>query len=49
MKQYIQITCPYCQHDDLVKNGHSENGTQRYRCKACCLSLLKKRIFGLLR
>jgi transposase-like protein len=35
MKQYIEITCPHCGHDDLVKNGHSENGTQRYRCKAC--------------
>ena len=35
MKQYIQIDCPFCQSDDLVKNGHSENGTQRYRCKSC--------------
>ena len=35
MKQYIQIECPFCHSDDLVKNGHSENGTQRYRCKAC--------------
>ena len=35
MKQYSPIDCPYCQSDDLVKNGHSENGTQRYRCNAC--------------
>ena len=35
MKQYVQIECPHCHHDDLVKNGHSENGTQRYRCKQC--------------
>jgi transposase len=35
MKQYIHIDCPYCQSDDLVKNGHSENGTQRYRCNSC--------------
>ena len=35
MKQFIQIACPCCQSDDLVKNGHSENGTQRYRCNAC--------------
>jgi transposase len=35
MKQYIHLDCPYCQSDDLVKNGHSENGTQRYRCNAC--------------
>ena len=35
MKQYRKITCPQCNKDDLVKNGHSENGTQRYRCKSC--------------
>ena len=35
MKQYIQIDCPDCQSKDLVKHGYSENGTQRYRCKAC--------------
>lgn len=35
MKQYQEIHCPYCQCTDLVKNGHSENGTQRYRCKEC--------------
>ena len=35
MKQFVQLHCRYCQSDDLVKNGHSENGTQRYRCKSC--------------
>lgn len=35
MKQFVQIHCPSCHGDDLVKNGHSENGTQRYRCKQC--------------
>ena len=35
MKQYIEIRCRYCGADDLVKNGRSENGTQRYRCNAC--------------
>ena len=35
MNQYQQIICPYCEQTDLVKNGHSENGTQRYRCKGC--------------
>jgi transposase-like protein len=35
MKQYIQIDCPFCESDDLVKNGKSENGTQRYRCNSC--------------
>ena len=35
MKQYILINCRYCESDDLVKNGHSENGTQRYWCNSC--------------
>lgn len=35
MKHYIQIACPHCDSEDLVKNGQSENGTQRYRCKTC--------------
>ena len=35
MKQYIHIECPHCDSEDLVKNGKSENGTQRYRCHAC--------------
>jgi len=38
MKQYIQIDCPYCASQDLVKNGKSENGTQRYRCNTCLRS-----------
>ena len=35
MKQYIKIICRHCGSDDLVKNGHSENATQRYRCSHC--------------
>ncbi|MGX9727661.1 MAG: transposase-like zinc-binding domain-containing protein [Candidatus Electronema sp. VV] len=35
MKQYIEIKCRYCGAEDLVKNGLSENGTQRYRCSKC--------------
>lgn len=35
MKHYIEIRCRYCNSDDLSKNGKSENGTQRYRCKSC--------------
>ena len=35
MKQFVQIHCPSCENDDLVKNGHREHGTQRYRCKHC--------------
>lgn len=38
MKQYIEILCRYCQSDNLVKNGRSENGTQRYRCNECLKS-----------
>jgi transposase-like protein len=29
------ITCSFCDCSDLVKNGHSENGTQRWRCLQC--------------
>jgi insertion element IS1 protein InsB len=35
MEQFIQIKCRHCQSEDLVKNGRSENGTQRYRCNTC--------------
>ena len=35
MKQYIEIRCRHCGADGLVKNGRSENGTQRYRCNEC--------------
>ncbi|KXB09345.1 hypothetical protein AKJ60_00390 [candidate division MSBL1 archaeon SCGC-AAA385M11] len=35
MKQYIQITCRYCGNEDLVKNGHSKCGAQRFRCTSC--------------
>jgi len=35
MKQYIQITCRCCGSDDPVRNGHSPDGKQRYRCNNC--------------
>ena len=35
MKQYIVIKCRHRGADDLVKNGHSENGTRRCRCREC--------------
>jgi len=35
MKQYKKIICPKCGNDDLVKNGLSGTGAQRYRCKDC--------------
>jgi transposase len=29
------ISCPHSSSKDLVKNGHSENGSQRWRCNTC--------------
>ena len=29
------ISCPSCNGQDIVKNGHSENYTQRWRCNIC--------------
>ena len=34
LKHFKQITCRHCKGEDLVKNGHSENESQRYRCKS---------------
>lgn len=30
-----ELHCPHCTSNDLVKNGKSENGTQRWRCNKC--------------
>jgi transposase-like protein len=35
MKHTQDIQCPHCRSTDLQKNGHSENGTQRWRCIDC--------------
>ena len=35
MKHSQSILCPHCSGWDLQKNGHSENGTQRWFCKQC--------------
>ena len=35
MKHSTTILCPQCNGSDLTKNGHSENGTQRWRCNLC--------------
>ena len=35
MKHYLVITCTHCDSDDIVKNGHSENKTQRWFCNKC--------------
>ena len=29
------MTCVYCGSDKLVRNGHSSNGKQRYKCRSC--------------
>ena len=31
----ITLECPYCESEELVRNGHASNGKQRYLCKAC--------------
>ena len=38
MHHYQTIKCIHCQGTNLVKNGHSENGTQRWRCRECTKS-----------
>jgi transposase len=35
MKHYHIIRCTFCGSEDLVKNGQSENETQRWRCNSC--------------
>ena len=35
MKHYHNIKCIHCKESDLVKNGHSRNGTQRWKCNNC--------------
>lgn len=35
MEPFAAIHCRYGNGTDLIKNGHSENGTQRYRCQGC--------------
>ncbi len=32
MIHYQKIHCPECGGNHICKNGHSENGTQRWRC-----------------
>ena len=31
----ISYRCPRCQSDDLVRNGTSRSGKQKYHCKSC--------------
>ena len=31
----VEVTCPHCQGNDMVKNGHRTSGVQRWRCNVC--------------
>ena len=31
----IILKCPFCESEDLVRNGHAPNGKQKYICKSC--------------
>jgi transposase-like protein len=35
MIHHKELLCPHCSSNDLVKNGKSPNGTQRWRCNQC--------------
>lgn len=41
MKHFEQIVCPHCQGGDIVKNGKSPRGEQRYKCKSCKKAFLR--------
>ncbi|HEY1349543.1 MAG TPA: IS1 family transposase [Ktedonobacteraceae bacterium] len=31
----IVLQCPFCKSNNIVRNGHSPNGKQKYRCRDC--------------
>ena len=35
MIHYQELHCAHCSNNDLVKNGKTPNGTQRWRCNKC--------------
>lgn len=35
MTVWIAVTCPGCKSTNVVKNGKSRQGKQRYRCRNC--------------
>ena len=35
MQIIIELLCPHCQSESIVKNGHKSNGPQNYQCKTC--------------
>jgi putative transposase len=40
------MNCPYCSSLLTVKNGHDEEGVQRYKCNACKRRFCEKGIFA---
>jgi transposase-like protein len=33
--KHIVYTCPNCDSQNMVKNGHNASGSQQYYCKGC--------------
>jgi transposase-like protein len=29
------VYCPYCDSDEMIRNGHAPNGKQKYLCHKC--------------
>ena len=51
MKITIEVQCPQCHSERIVKNRHTSNGTQKYQCKRCkkpFVSEHEKKYFGAL-
>ena len=58
MLHTTELTCPHCQSNDLVKEGFTSNGTQKWRCNKCkkyfrqnyrykaCAAGVKEKIIG---
>ena len=42
----IEVTCPYCKKNNVVKYGKSKTGVQRFQCRnlECIVNLLDKNI-----
>ena len=35
MLHKASIKCPHCESENLVKQGYTSNGTQKWQCKEC--------------
>ena len=35
MKIELELRCPHCHSERIVKNGHKSNNSQNYQCKTC--------------